>query len=272
MKKLKRMRGQALIEMAVALPLFLTVIFGVTDLGRAAFTYNGLMNLARESSHYAMLEYSTDASSPCYWASYNSANCLTQVRNYALGLNMVPDLYAVNVSIDLVACQGTCTSAEYPITVSMATHFQPVSTTLLGIGPFDISASSTAQFVAPPVGSATPTPTPTTTGAEVAVTGINVNPDEGCHSNCQEFDISWTPPANLNALGHYEISYGTAGNYTYHSPLPPIIDGNATHFMTIDLGNQFHAVCIQVISVYSDGTQAPATGSWNDSGTSAPTC
>jgi TadE-like protein len=267
-----RQKGQAIVEMSMVLPVFLVIILGVTDLGRAAYTYNGLSDLARESSHYAMVEYSSDATSPCFWANFNSADCLTQVKNYAVGLNMVPDLYSFNVTVDLVACQTTCTNAGYPITVSMATHFQPVSTKLLGIGPFDITASSTAQFVQPPVGLATPPPTPTSVGPETAPTGVTVAPTSGCSSNCQEFTVSWTPPPNIDAIGHYELAYGSAGTYVYAGPEPARVNGVATATSLVDLPAQAHAECFQVTAVYSDGASAASTGGWNDSSASAPTC
>lgn len=268
----RRMKGQSLVEMAFALPVFLIVVFGVMDIGRAVYTYNGLSNLARESSHYAMLEYSTDPTSPCFWASFNSADCLTQVKNYAVGLNQVPGIYGMNVSVDLVACQGTCTGSGYPITVSMATHFQPVSTSILNIGPFDITSSSTEQFVHPPAGGAMPTPTPTTTGSETAVTNVGVTTTNGCSSQCDEFLVTWTPPPNVNNIGHYELAYGTGGTYEYSGPEPAIVDGNDIDSATVLLPGNVNAECIQVNTVYWDGTQAAATGSWNSGSSSPPTC
>jgi len=265
-------KGQALVEMALTLPVLLVIIIGGMDLGRAAYIYNGLSSLARESSHYAMIEYSTDASSPCFWSSFDSAGCLTQVKNYAVGLNQVPELTSVNVSVDLVACQSTCSTSSYPITVAMGTHFQPISGQVLGIGPFDITASSTSQFVAPPPAGATPTPTPTTTGPEVAATGVTISPTSGCTSNCQEFAVTWTPPANHDALGHYDIAYGSAGSYEFSGPLPPSEDGNPVSSTVLDVPSQVHAECVQVTAVYSDGTQAAATAGWNDSSASPPNC
>jgi Flp pilus assembly protein TadG len=258
--------------MAAVLPIFLAVVLGIMDLGRAAYTYNGLSNLAREASHYAMLEYSSDDSSPCFWSNFDSASCLAQVKSYALGLNMVPNLYSVNVAVDLVACQGACTSSGYPITVSMATHFQPISTQMLGIGPFDITASSTSQFVQPPASTATPSPTPTTTGSEVAPSGVTVTPAEHCDSNCQEFTVTWTPPSNIDAIGHYEIAYGTSGSYIYSGPEPARVNGVAVYTTTVDLPSEMHSECIQVTAFYQDSTAASAAGGWHDSSASAPSC
>ena len=175
-----------------------------------------------------MIEYSSDSSSPCFWLSFNAGSCLTQVKNYAVSLNMVPQLTSVNVSVDLLACQSSLPGRATRSPCPLPRSFSEVSTGNLNIGPFNITASSTAQFVQPPVSAATPTPTPTSTGAEAAPTGVTVWPTSGCTSNCQEFSISWTPPSNVDAIGHYEIAYGSSGSYTYAGPEPGAINGNAT--------------------------------------------
>lgn len=270
MKRLNR--GQAMVEASIALPLFLLLILGVMDLGRAAFTYNGISNLAREASRFAMVEYSSDATSPCYWASFDDASCLTQVKNYAIGLHMVPNINSMDVAVDLLACQSTCQGSGYPVTVSMSTKFQPVATSLLGIGPFNISASSTDQFVQPPAGPATPVPTPTTVGLETAPSGVIVTPTLNCTSQCQEFSVSWTPPPNINAIGHYELEYGANGSYTYAGPEPASVNGTATTTTIVDLPNQVDAECIQVVAAYSDGATQTGVGSWYKTGTTPPTC
>jgi hypothetical protein len=45
-------RGQGLLELAFALPLFLVVVFGVFDLGRVYFSTIALVNAAREGVRY----------------------------------------------------------------------------------------------------------------------------------------------------------------------------------------------------------------------------
>ena len=48
-------RGQALVEFALVIPIFLLIIVGLFDLGRAVFAYNTLTNAAREGARMAIV-------------------------------------------------------------------------------------------------------------------------------------------------------------------------------------------------------------------------
>jgi Flp pilus assembly protein TadG len=50
-----RNRGQALVEFALVIPLFLLMLVGIFDLGRAVFSYNTLTNAAREGARLAIV-------------------------------------------------------------------------------------------------------------------------------------------------------------------------------------------------------------------------
>jgi hypothetical protein len=50
-----RTRGQSLVEFAVVLPIFLIVVCGLFDLGRAVFAYTSLTNAAREGARLAIV-------------------------------------------------------------------------------------------------------------------------------------------------------------------------------------------------------------------------
>jgi Flp pilus assembly protein TadG len=51
----ERGRGQALVEFALILPIFLLLFVGLFDVGRAVFTYNSLTNAAREGARLAIV-------------------------------------------------------------------------------------------------------------------------------------------------------------------------------------------------------------------------
>ncbi len=48
-------RGQALVEFALVIPVFLVILMGVADLGRAVFAYNSITNAAREGARLAIV-------------------------------------------------------------------------------------------------------------------------------------------------------------------------------------------------------------------------
>lgn len=50
-----RSRGQALVETALVLPIFLLVMVALFDFGRAVFSYNTLTNAAREGARMAIV-------------------------------------------------------------------------------------------------------------------------------------------------------------------------------------------------------------------------
>jgi Flp pilus assembly protein TadG len=48
-------RGQALVEFALVIPIFLLLLVAIFDLGRAVFAYNTLTNAAREGARMAIV-------------------------------------------------------------------------------------------------------------------------------------------------------------------------------------------------------------------------
>jgi Flp pilus assembly protein TadG len=48
-------RGQALVEFALVIPIFLFILIALFDLGRAVFSYNTLTNAAREGARMAIV-------------------------------------------------------------------------------------------------------------------------------------------------------------------------------------------------------------------------
>jgi len=51
----RRSSGQALVEFSLIIPLFLLLLVGLFDLGRAVFAYNTLTNAAREGARIAIV-------------------------------------------------------------------------------------------------------------------------------------------------------------------------------------------------------------------------
>jgi len=51
----KRRRGQAMVEFALVIPIFLLIFVALFDLGRAVFAYNTLTNAAREGVRLAIV-------------------------------------------------------------------------------------------------------------------------------------------------------------------------------------------------------------------------
>ena len=52
-------RGQSLVEFGLILPIFLLIVFGIIDFGRAVFAYSTLNNAAREAGRVAVVDQVT---------------------------------------------------------------------------------------------------------------------------------------------------------------------------------------------------------------------
>jgi hypothetical protein len=55
-KRAEDARGQSMVEFALALPIFLLLIFGLIDLGRAVFVSNQLAEAARDGARYGTVQ------------------------------------------------------------------------------------------------------------------------------------------------------------------------------------------------------------------------
>ena len=112
-------RGQALTEFALAIPVFLLILVGVFDLGRAVYMYNGVAEAARDIARIT----ATHVGNPI-------GSSRATVDRIAVQRGLVPGLGAPGFSC--VSLYGTtvadadCTSGNYVVVASTA-EFAPVS-------------------------------------------------------------------------------------------------------------------------------------------------
>lgn len=53
-------RGQAMVEFALVIPIFVLLLVGIFDLGRAVYSYHTLNNAAREGGRHAIVDQYVD--------------------------------------------------------------------------------------------------------------------------------------------------------------------------------------------------------------------
>ena len=113
--------GQSLIEFALALPIFLLLVFGLVDLGRGFYYYNLLSNMAREGARYAIVDpdntaaISSTVSSAGIWLD-RSGPLVTQVitngtsngysRGSPITVSLTYSMYAITPMIGQFLPQG----------------------------------------------------------------------------------------------------------------------------------------------------------------------
>jgi hypothetical protein len=104
--------GQAIVEFAIILPLFLMVVTGLMDVSRAVWAENTLAYAAREGTRYAIVHgsHSTSPVGPC--TSCNNVTITGVVQAAAVGVGSItvitdyPDLINdrnARVSVDATA-------------------------------------------------------------------------------------------------------------------------------------------------------------------------
>ncbi len=102
----KRQRGVALVELAITLSLLLAITFGVTEFGRAIYTYNTLAKATRDAARY--LSTQSAGTSSAYTTAKNLAVYGTPTVSKSQP-TLVPGLTTGMVSI-CDASITTCTS------------------------------------------------------------------------------------------------------------------------------------------------------------------
>jgi Flp pilus assembly protein TadG len=133
-RRRQRSRGQALVEFALALPIFLMMMMAVFDLGRAIYMYNGVAEAARELARVT----SVHAGTPLGTGPETAAVLATQKA-------LIPSLGDPTftcVDIDGSSITDTCV-AGMQVKVVIQAPYQPVTPVLSMVGNILLASSST---------------------------------------------------------------------------------------------------------------------------------
>jgi hypothetical protein len=160
--RLRRSRspGQALVEFALVLPLFITLLLAIFDLGRVIWARNSVENAAREGARYAIVHgdsinqscpvgpstslYTTTptASSSCPYPAPSKQSIYNPVRAYVWAGGVRPSSCT---SADTTTT-GPCVTVCYGASCSGDTN--TASTTIRGT-PVTVTATSTINLIVP---------------------------------------------------------------------------------------------------------------------------
>ncbi len=132
-------RGQALVEFSLTIVIFLVLLMGVVDFGRAIYQYNGVSQAAREIARATAVHPGTDFSTDAGRSSETKAVIQTQK-------GLIPNLQdplikCVDVAGNLIT--ESCMEGDW-IQVRISAPYTPI-TPLLGLtGTWDFFSSSTS--------------------------------------------------------------------------------------------------------------------------------
>ena len=137
-----RRRGQALVEFALVIPIFLLIVFGIIDAGRLIFTYNTVSNAARNAARVAIVNQSTTGTNTCDTTSPTAWSVGCGVSS-GVGVAIAPT--DVVVTYRNPTDTGACTPASIGcIAVVTVTGKWQAMTPIIGqiIGPTSVSSTS----------------------------------------------------------------------------------------------------------------------------------
>jgi Flp pilus assembly protein TadG len=130
-------RGQAIVEFSLAIGVFLMLMIGVVDLGRAIYVHNGLSEAAREIARRTIV-----------YPGMTLGSSLESLDTVAIQQGIVPGMGTP--AYDCVDVMGTatghipCTRGDY-VRVTVTASYSPSMFLGLG-GPLTLSSSASMQI------------------------------------------------------------------------------------------------------------------------------
>lgn len=134
----RRARGQGLVEFAISITIFLTILIGIVDLARGVYTFNGVSEAAREIARETSVHVGTGG----LGASSESVAMVATQRGLVPGLS-VSSYTCIDLAGATVA--GSCRPGDW-VRVAVAAPFQPVLPFLVALGPITLTSVSSAEI------------------------------------------------------------------------------------------------------------------------------
>lgn len=147
----RRQRGQALVEFSLSIVIFIVMLMGIFDVGRAIFMYNGVSEAAREIARRTSVHaFPTIANADNLGGSDETKATVEVQMKLVPGMNPVPPGAPHFQCVDIAgnpSLNQRCGQGDYEdyVQVTVSATYQPI--TLLGItGPITLQSTSTVSF------------------------------------------------------------------------------------------------------------------------------
>jgi len=141
--------GQGLVEVALVLPLFIAMLFGIIDIGRVVWANDALANAAREGARYASVHAGTPELTVKATKDEIKARALGFVVAAGTGATATVCFSAVNVATQAASCSGDTnqTGAGYGkgnlVTVEVTSHVPVLTGAVFGFSEVTVTGKST---------------------------------------------------------------------------------------------------------------------------------
>jgi Flp pilus assembly protein TadG len=141
-RRTARSRGQALVEFALVLPIFVLIIFGILDAGRLIVVYNTVSNAARNGARVAIVNQSTSGTNTCDTTSATAWSVGCAVSS-GVGAAIAPGDVSVTYRDPTDTTSCTPTSIGCIAVVTVAGQFQALTPVIAQIiGPITVTSTS----------------------------------------------------------------------------------------------------------------------------------
>jgi hypothetical protein len=141
MRRRQRSRGQALVEFALALPIFLVLMLAVFDLGRAIYMYNGVSEAAREIARVTSVYPCANPSACVLGTSTQTAAVLATQKG------LIPNLGNPTFAcVDIDASSTTPCIPGKQVKVVIIAPYSPITPVLSLIGTLNLQSTSTVSI------------------------------------------------------------------------------------------------------------------------------
>jgi Flp pilus assembly protein TadG len=138
-RRRSRSHGQALVEFAIALPIFLVLMMGIFDLGRAIYQYNGVSEAAREIARVTSVHPGTTLGN----STETAAVVATQkglIPNLAS-----PTFTCIDIDGSTLNTSTTCVAGNQ-VKVIIVAPYRPVTPLLGLIGTWNMQSTSAVSI------------------------------------------------------------------------------------------------------------------------------
>jgi Flp pilus assembly protein TadG len=136
-------RGQTLAEFALALPIFLFILMGIFDFGRAIYMYNGVSQAARELARATSVHRC--AGTPCTLGNSTETQAVLATQKSLIPNLQDPTYTCVDIDGSAINSTTTCLPGNQ-VRVRIVAPYSPI-TPLLGLtGTWDLQSTSSVSI------------------------------------------------------------------------------------------------------------------------------
>lgn len=141
----RRPQGQATVEFALAIIVFLVLLMGVFDLGKAIYQFNGVSQAAREIARAASVHPCADPNACTLGDSPEIASVVAVQKGLIPSLG-TPAFRCVYPDGTLVPGSGSGCAPGYSVRVTAKAPYTPVMPLMGLTGPWILSSSSSVKI------------------------------------------------------------------------------------------------------------------------------